>query len=289
MNHLQLKKLLNHFFLEDIGTGDLTSQSIFGEQSCEAEIVAKSEGIFAGAAIIKEGFSLLDENVQSILHKKDGDMLHKGEVIAELHGPAAALLSGERVVLNLIQRLSGIATMTREAVRCLDDEQIKICDTRKTTPGLRMLEKYAVRAGGGYNHRFGLYDGIMIKDNHIAACGSILKACQKARQAVGHMVNIEVEIETEEQLREAIEAGADVIMFDNCPPETVRHFATLTPDHIKTEASGGITLKSLPAFKGTGVNYISLGFLTHSVKSLDISMDVTLSNESAEECRYVNS
>lgn len=128
------EKITESLFLEDIGTGDLTSQSIFGEQSCEAEIVAKSEGIFAGAAIIKEGFSLLDENVQIILHKKDGDMLHKGEVIAELHGPAAALLSGERVVLNLIQRLSGIATMTREAVRCLDDEQIKICDTRKTTP-----------------------------------------------------------------------------------------------------------------------------------------------------------
>lgn len=179
--------------------------------------------------------------------------------------------------------------MTKEAVRCLDDEQIKICDTRKTTPGLRMLEKYAVRAGGGYNHRFGLYDGIMIKDNHIAACGSILEACKKARQAAGHMVNIEVEIETEEQLREAIAAGADVIMFDNCPPDTVRHFAKLTPDHIKTEASGGITLESLPAFKGTGVNYISSGFLTHSVKSLDISMDVTLSNESVEECHYVNS
>ncbi|MDL9994803.1 carboxylating nicotinate-nucleotide diphosphorylase [Bacillus stercoris] len=289
MNHLQLKKLLNHFFLEDIGSGDLTSQSIFGEQNCEAEIVAKSEGIFAGAAVIKEGFALLDENVQIILHKKDGDILRKGEVIAVLCGPAAALLSGERVVLNLIQRLSGIATMTREAVRRLDDEQIKICDTRKTTPGLRMLEKYAVRAGGGYNHRFGLYDGVMIKDNHIAACGSILEACQKARQAVGHMVNIEVEIETEDQLREAIEAGADVIMFDNCPPDTVRHFSKLTPDHIKTEASGGITLESLPAFKGTGVNYISLGFLTHSVKSLDISMDVTLSNESVEECRYVNS
>ncbi|MEW4972301.1 carboxylating nicotinate-nucleotide diphosphorylase [Bacillus stercoris] len=289
MNHLQLKKLLNHFFLEDIGSGDLTSQSIFGEQSCEAEIVAKSEGIFAGAAVIKEGFALLDKNVQIILHKKDGDILRKGEVIAVLRGPAAALLSGERVVLNLIQRLSGIATMTREAVHRLDDEQIKICDTRKTTPGLRMLEKYAVRAGGGYNHRFGLYDGVMIKDNHIAACGSILEACQKARQAVGHMVNIEVEIETEDQLREAIEAGADVIMFDNCPPDTVRHFSNLTPNHIKTEASGGITLESLPAFKGTGVNYISLGFLTHSVKSLDISMDVTLSNESVEECRYVNS
>ncbi|MCI3983740.1 carboxylating nicotinate-nucleotide diphosphorylase [Bacillus vallismortis] len=289
MNHLQLKKMLNHFFLEDIGMGDLTSQSIFGEQSCEAKIVAKSDGIFAGAAVIKEGFMLLDQDVQTRLHKTDGDILRKGEVIAVLRGPAAALLSGERVVLNLIQRLSGIATMTGEAVRRLDDEQIEICDTRKTTPGLRMLEKYAVKAGGGSNHRFGLYDGIMIKDNHIAACGSITEACQKARRAAGHMVKIEVEIETEEQLREAIDAGADVIMFDNCPPETVRHFATLTPDHIKIEASGGITLETLPAFKGTGVDYISLGFLTHSVKSLDISMDVTLSNESVEECHYVNS
>lgn len=269
--------------------GDLTSQSIFGEQSCEAKIVAKSDGIFAGAAVIKEGFMLLDEDVQTRLHKTDGDILRKGEVIAVLRGPAAALLSGERVVLNLIQRLSGIATMTGEAVRRLDDEQIEICDTRKTTPGLRMLEKYAVKAGGGSNHRFGLYDGIMIKDNHIAACGSITEACQKARRAAGHMVKIEVEIETEEQLREAIDAGADVIMFDNCPPETVRHFATLTPDHIKIEASGGITLETLAAFKGTGVDYISLGFLTHSVKSLDISMDVTLSNESVEECHYVNS
>ncbi|MGR0120559.1 carboxylating nicotinate-nucleotide diphosphorylase [Bacillus halotolerans] len=289
MNHLQLKKLLNHFFHEDIGTGDLTSQSIFEGQNCEASIVAKSDGIFAGATVIKEGFALLDEKVQTFLHKKDGDHLQKGDVIAVLRGPAAALLSGERVVLNLIQRLSGIATMTRQAVERLDDEQIKICDTRKTTPGLRMLEKYAVRVGGGYNHRFGLYDGIMIKDNHIAASGSIVRACEKARQAAGHMVNIEVEIESEEQLREAILAEADVIMFDNCPPDTVRHFANITPDHIKTEASGGITLESLPAFRGTGVNYISLGFLTHSVRSLDISMDVALTNQSVEECGYVNS
>ncbi|MFJ9291158.1 carboxylating nicotinate-nucleotide diphosphorylase [Bacillus halotolerans] len=289
MNHLQLKKLLNHFFHEDIGTGDLTSQSIFEGQNCEASIVAKSDGIFAGAAVIKEGFAFLDEKVQTFLHKKDGDHLRKGDVIAVLRGPAAALLSGERVVLNLIQRLSGIATMTRQAVERLDDEQIKVCDTRKTTPGLRMLEKYAVRVGGGYNHRFGLYDGIMIKDNHIAACGSIVKACEKARQAAGHMVNIEVEIESEEQLREAILAEADVIMFDNCPPDTVRHFANITPDHIKTEASGGITLESLPAFRGSGVNYISLGFLTHSVRSLDISMDVALTNQSVEECGYVNS
>ncbi|PRP56684.1 carboxylating nicotinate-nucleotide diphosphorylase [Bacillus halotolerans] len=289
MNHLQLKKLLNHFFHEDIGTGDLTSQSIFEGQNCEASIVAKSDGIFAGAAVIKEGFALLDEKVQTFLHKKDGDHLQKSDVIAVLRGPAAALLSGERVVLNLIQRLSGIATMTRQAVERLDDEQIKICDTRKTTPGLRMLEKYAVRVGGGYNHRFGLYDGIMIKDNHIAASGSIVRACEKARQAAGHMVNIEVEIESEEQLREAILAEADVIMFDNCPPDTVRHFANITPDHIKTEASGGITLESLPAFRGTGVNYISLGFLTHSVRSLDISMDVALTNQSVEECGYVNS
>ncbi|ATO28110.1 nicotinate-nucleotide diphosphorylase (carboxylating) [Bacillus atrophaeus] len=278
MDRLQLKKMLEYFFQEDIGTGDLTSQAIFSGHSCEAFIIAKSNGIFAGGSIIKEGYALIDKEVRTVLKKEDGDTVRKGDAIATLSGPTAALLTGERVILNLIQRLSGIATMTKHAVDRLDDPSIKLCDTRKTTPGLRMLEKYAVRVGGGYNHRFGLYDGMMIKDNHIAACGSIQKACERARRAAGHMVNIEVEIESEEQLREAILAGADVIMFDNCPPDTVRHFAEITPHHIKTEASGGISLETLPSYKGTGVQFISLGCLTHSVQSLDISMDVQIKN-----------
>jgi nicotinate-nucleotide pyrophosphorylase (carboxylating) len=276
MERLQLKRLLEAFFTEDIGSGDLTSSLIFGDQVCEAVIHSKGSGIFAGSDMIREGFALLDADIEVEVCTSDGDPLAPGTVIAELKGRAAALLTGERVVLNLIQRMSGIATLTRECVTRLNDSSIRLCDTRKTTPGLRMLEKYAVRIGGGYNHRFGLYDGIMIKDNHIAACGSIREAVAKVRSAAGHMVKIEVEIEDEEQLREAIEAGADVIMFDNCPPDTVRKFAALTPPHIVTEASGGITPDSLPSFRGTGVDCISLGFLTHSVQSLDISLDVKI-------------
>ncbi|MFB5762498.1 carboxylating nicotinate-nucleotide diphosphorylase [Paenibacillus medicaginis] len=276
MERLQLKRMLEAFFTEDIGSGDLTSSLIFEDQVCEAVIHSKGSGIFAGSDVIREGFALCDADIEVEMCRRDGDALAPGTVIAELKGSAAALLTGERVVLNLIQRMSGIATLTRECVTRLNDSSIRICDTRKTTPGLRMLEKYAVRIGGGYNHRFGLYDGIMIKDNHIAACGSIREAVAKVRSTAGHMVKIEVEIEDEQQLREAIEAGADVIMFDNCPPDTVRTFAALTPSHIVTEASGGITPNSLPLFRGTGVNCISLGFLTHSVQSLDISMDVKI-------------
>ncbi|MBY8912789.1 carboxylating nicotinate-nucleotide diphosphorylase [Bacillus sp. YC2] len=277
MDVLQLKKMLTHFFQEDIGSGDATSQAIFSDHRCKAEMIAKTDGVFAGAAIIREGYGLLDSDIRIDFIKKDGERMKKGDILASLEGPAASLLTGERVILNLIQRMSGIATMTDEAKRRLNDPAIKLCDTRKTTPGLRMLEKYAVRIGGGHNHRFGLYDGIMIKDNHIAASGSIKAAMERARKTAGHMLAIEVEIESEQQLQEAIEAGADVIMFDNCPPETVRQFAKMTPDHIKTEASGGITLETLPAYKGTGIQFISLGFLTHSVKSADISMDVAVS------------
>ncbi|MFH6683083.1 carboxylating nicotinate-nucleotide diphosphorylase [Bacillus amyloliquefaciens] len=274
MDILQLKQMLTRFFQEDIGTGDVTSQAIFSDEHCKAKIIAKTDGVFAGETVIREGFGLLHNDIRIRSLKKDGERMKKEDVLAEMEGPAAALLTGERVILNLIQRMSGIATMTDEAKRRLDDPSIKLCDTRKTTPGLRMLEKYAVRIGGGCNHRFGLSDGIMIKDNHIAACGSIKAAMERARKAAGQMLAAEVEIETEQQLLEAIDAGADIIMFDNCPPETVRRFAGMTPGHIKTEASGGITLDTLPGYRGTGVHYISLGFLTHSVKSADISMDV---------------
>lgn len=279
MERLQLRKMLEAFYLEDIGSGDCTSEVIFDGQHGRAIIHSKSSGIFAGGQIITEGFRLLDPDIQVELRKQDGEGVSRGECIASMEGPVAALLAGERVILNLIQRMSGIATMTAHAVGSLNDPSIRICDTRKTTPGIRMLEKYAVRAGGGFNHRQGLYDGIMIKDNHIAACGSITKAVERARSAAGHMMNIEVEIETEEQLHEAIAASPDIIMFDNCSPDTVRRFATLTPEHIVTEASGGITMDTLPAYRGTGVRYISLGFLTHSVQSLDISMDITDSEE----------
>ena len=207
---------------------------------------------------------------------KDGEKIEAGQIIASAKGPVAVLLNGERVILNLIQRMSGIATLTNKAVQTLDSDHTKICDTRKTTPGLRMLEKYAVRTGGGFNHRFGLYDAIMLKDNHIAFAGSITKAVQVAKEKSGHMVKIEVETETLAQVEEASLAGADVIMFDNRTPSEIKQWIHVVPEHIVTEASGGITLDNLASYKEAGVDYISLGFLTHSAKSLDISVKVKI-------------
>src|SRR5699024_10764403 len=198
--------------------------------------------------------------------------IEPSEKIAMVSGPIRAILMGERVVLNLLQRMSGIATTTKQAVINLKSHQTKLCDTRKTTPGLRVFEKYAVTCGGGFNHRHGLYDGVMIKDNHIAFAGSISKAVQTIKAKLGQMIKVEVETETEEQVIEAIHAGADIIMFDNRSPEEIIELNKLVPKHITTEVSGGITLDSLPLYKNTGVDYISLGFLTHSVQALDISL-----------------
>ena len=275
MNVIKLKKKLEEFFLEDLGELDISSQTIFGtEARGEAIILAKEDGILAGIDVIAAGYSLFQEKVDVSLKKKDGDELKKGDIIAEIVGPVAVILSGERVILNLLQRMSGVATLTNKAVKLLDSDHTRICDTRKTSPGLRMFEKYGVRCGGGFNHRFGLYDGVMIKDNHIAFAGSILNAVNKVKVNTGHMVKVEVEIETENQLLEAIEAGADVIMFDNRSPEEVAKFAELTPNHIITEASGGIGLHNLADYRNTNVDYISLGMLTHSYRSLDISLNV---------------
>ncbi|OAS84941.1 MULTISPECIES: carboxylating nicotinate-nucleotide diphosphorylase [Metabacillus] len=275
MNVIKLKKKLEEFFLEDLGELDVTSQTVFGANARgEAVIIAKEDGILAGVDVIATGYSLFDQKVDVALKRKDGDALKQGDIIAELEGPVATILSGERVILNLLQRMSGIATLTNKTVHLLQSDHTRICDTRKTSPGLRMFEKYAVRCGGGFNHRFGLYDGVMIKDNHIAFAGSILKAVKEVRAKTGHMVKIEVEIENEKQLLEAIEAGADVIMFDNRSPEEVAIFAELTPKHIVTEASGGIGMHNLADYRNTNVDYISLGMLTHSYKSLDISLNV---------------
>lgn len=275
MDRLKLKKELQLFLLEDIGHGDITSQAIFPmDEQGEGVFVAKQTGTIAGLDIIREAYQMLDPSMQITLKCADGDTVTKGQVIAEVQGYVALLLTGERVILNLLQRMSGIATMTKSAVLALNDDRITICDTRKTTPGLRMLEKYAVTVGGGKNHRMGLYDGVMIKDNHIAFSGSITKAVQSVREQTGHMVQIEVETETKEEVLEAVAAGADIIMFDNCPPDLVKAFSTYVPDHIITEASGGIELDNLSAYAGTNVDYISLGFLTHSVQALDISMNV---------------
>ncbi|RKQ29658.1 carboxylating nicotinate-nucleotide diphosphorylase [Oceanobacillus halophilus] len=275
MNQLKLRRTLQSLLLEDIGDNDITSQTIFPlDKYGKGIFIAKEDGILSGLEVIAEAYQLLDSKMEVVYYFKDGDRVSAGQKIADVSGPIAHLLTGERVILNLIQRMSGIATVTRESIQELNDKAIQICDTRKTAPGLRMFDKYAVVCGGGKNHRQGLYDGVMIKDNHISFCGSITKAVKEVRKHVGHMVKIEVETESKEEVLEAVEAGADVIMFDNRTPEEVREFASLVPETIVTEASGGITLENLVTYRNCGVHYISLGFLTHSVKALDISLQV---------------
>ncbi len=275
MNKLKLRSQLEKFFIEDIGEQDITTDLIFADDT-NGEIVflAKDEGVFCGEEIIKTGFQLLSNDLSIRVFVKDGDEIKYGDTLAHVSGKIADLLKGERVILNLVQRMSGIATLTRKTVTTLDSGHTKICDTRKTTPGLRMLEKYAVRCGGGYNHRFGLYDGVMIKDNHISFAGSITQAVDAIRKNAGHMVKVEVEAETEAQVIEAVDAGVDIIMFDNRTPDEIKELIQLVPAHIITEASGGIQLANIGDFRDTGVDYISLGYLTHSYKALDISVKV---------------
>ncbi|MGG1677559.1 carboxylating nicotinate-nucleotide diphosphorylase [Neobacillus sp. NRS-1170] len=275
MNTLKLRSQLENFFIEDIGEQDITTDLIFAnETNGEIVFLAKDEGIFCGEEVIKTGFKLLNNDLNVEVLVKDGDRIEYGQQLALVSGKISDLLKGERVVLNLIQRMSGIATLTNKAVHTLNSDFTKICDTRKTTPGLRMFEKYAVRTGGGFNHRFGLYDGVMIKDNHISFAGSIERAVATVRKQAGHMVKVEVEVETEEQVVEAVNAGADVIMFDNRTPDEIKELIKLVPAGIITEASGGIQLSNLAGYGDTGVHYISLGFLTHSYKALDISVKV---------------
>ncbi|NMH84111.1 carboxylating nicotinate-nucleotide diphosphorylase [Heyndrickxia coagulans] len=282
MNKLKLQSMLKDFFMEDIGEGDINTEYIFSpDQPGKLTFIAKQNGIFCGKDVIEEGFRILDSTVRPRIFPRDGAWIEKGTVIAEIHGPIVSLLSGERVILNLVQRMSGIATTTNAAVRETKGTHAKICDTRKTTPGLRMLEKYAVKAGGGFNHRRGLYDCVMLKDNHIAFAGSITKAVETVKASIGHTVKIEVEIETKDHLLEAVRAGADIIMFDNRTPEEVCEWLPLVPPHIATEASGGITMENIRSYAETGVDWISLGFLTHSYPVLDISAIVENTKEVA--------
>jgi nicotinate-nucleotide pyrophosphorylase (carboxylating) len=275
MNKFKLCSLLESFFIEDIGEQDITTDLIFTDgTNGKIVFIAKEAGVFCGEEIIKTGFKLFDSDIKTDVLVKDGYPIEIGQQFATASGKIADLLKGERVILNLIQRMSGIATLTQKAVKTLNSSHTKICDTRKTTPGLRMLEKYAVRTGGGFNHRFGLYDGVMIKDNHISFAGSIRNAVEAVREKAGHMIKIEVEVETEEQVIEAVNAGADVIMFDNRTPDEINEFIKLVPAGIITEASGGIQLSNLASYRDTGVDYISLGLLTHSYKALDISVRV---------------
>lgn len=275
MNPIKLKNLLQQLFIEDLGDRDITSETIFSleEKAC-GQFLIKEDGVISGLSLIQTAYELFDPNIKVTFHVQDGDKVKAGKIIATACGSVAYLLSGERVILNLLQRMSGIATLTRKAVERLNSNHTRICDTRKTTPGLRMLEKYAVRCGGGYNHRYGLYDAVMIKDNHIAHAGSITKAVKKVKEQAGHMVRIEVETESKAEVIEAVQAGVDVILFDNLPPQKLKEYISLVPNTIMTEASGGITMDTLVDYRDTGVDYISLGILTHSVKALDISFNI---------------
>ena len=275
MNKLKLQQQLEQFFIEDIGDRDLSSAIFSQRETGQIDFIAKDTGVFCGEEIIRIGFPLLVDDVKIKLYVHDGQPITHYQTLATITGNMAQLLQCERVVLNLIQRLSGIATQTQQAIVTLNSDHTSICDTRKTTPGLRMLEKYAVRCGGGVNHRNGLHDAIMLKDNHIAFAGSIRNALQAARNGVGHMVKMEVEVESRNQMMEAINAGADVIMFDNRTPDEIKSWISEVPSTIITEASGGITMDRLAAYQDTGVDYISLGFLTHSTAALDISGKVT--------------
>ncbi|MBC2012948.1 carboxylating nicotinate-nucleotide diphosphorylase [Listeria marthii] len=274
MNSILMNQAIHAFLLEDIGQYDLSADTIFASDTIgNGVFLAKETGILCGISIPPKVYEILGGDVQFEAYKKDGAQVTKGDIIATVSAPVRTLLSGERVILNLMQRMSGIASQTNVAIKQLDDPAIRICDTRKTAPGLRAFDKYAVQTGGGFNHRNGLYDGVMLKDNHIAFSGGITEAVATVRGKLGHMVKIEVETETPEQVKEAVQAGADIIMFDNRTPEEIAQLVKLVPAHITTEISGNITLDNINSYKGSGANYISLGSLTHSVRALDISFN----------------
>ncbi len=272
MNPLSLDHLIKQAIEEDLGMGDWSSQWLFDTSTRKnGRFVAKQSGIFAGMQVVERVYNALDGGVELSWLVEDGQGFEAGSILAHVNGPVGTLLSGERVILNLLQHLSGIASSTQDLIRRLDDPSIKVTDTRKTLPGLRMVQKYAVRCGGGFNHRFRLDDGVMIKDNHITAAGSIEKAVALVREQQGHMIKIEVEVETLDQVQQAVNAEVDVIMLDNQTPDRVKELRQHIPKSIIVELSGGINPDNIAAYKGCGADVISVGWITHSVKACDIS------------------
>lgn len=270
----QFQELIDQALKEDIGTGDLSSRIFSESLTSSAKLYAKQDGVIAGLPLVEQVFKRVNPRIQIHSFVKDGDVVNVGEVVVELEGPLSSILQGERTALNFLQHLSGIATATRRAVDQVAGLSTSIVDTRKTLPGLRALQKYAVRVGGGQNHRFGLYDAVMLKDNHLAAVGGLAEAVQLARDQIGHMVKIEVECETFEQVEEAVICGADVIMLDNMGIEEMRRAVMYIDRRAIVEASGGIQEETLRQVAETGVDLISIGALTHSVKAMDFSLDI---------------
>ena len=275
LTHDHIDELLHRALAEDIGAGDVTTQALVpAHQSGVAVAYAKQDGVLAGNAIAARVFTLLNGAVDATLLLADGELLTPGTTFLQVEGSLQAILTGERVALNILRHLSGIATLTRAFVQAVEGTNARIIDTRKTTPGLRLFEKYAVRVGGGHNHRIGLFDGVLIKDNHIAACGSVTAAVERARTSVHHLLKIEIEAKSLEQVAEALEAGADGILLDNMLPEVMAAAVEMAQGRAFTEASGGITLDSVRDAARTGVDLISVGMLTHSAAALDISLDI---------------
>ena len=275
-----LKELIRSSLEEDIGTGDITTMTVIDVNAVAyGTYTAKEEGVVFGLWMAGMVFSELDPDVEFRPLVSEGDSVRAGDVIATVKGNARSVLSGERVGLNFMQHLSGIATRTRKAVDAVRGTGVRIADTRKTTPGMRALEKMAVKAGGGSNHRFNLADGIMIKDNHIVAAGGIAAAVAAARANAPHTLKIEVEVENESQLEEALNAGADIIMLDNMDIETMRRAVAAVNGRAVTEASGNMGDRDLAEVASTGVDIISIGALTHSVKALDISLKFSICPE----------
>ena len=277
-NNPQVEQIITLALNEDIGTGDITTLStIPADKTATGRFVAKEDMIICGIDLAAHIFGRVDPSIELKVNFKDGDAVKKGDVIAVVSGNAQNVLTGERTALNFMQRLTGIATRTHASVAEVAGTNAKITDTRKTTPGLRVLEKYAVRVGGGTNHRFNLADGVLIKDNHIAVSGGIQNAVKNARAVIPHTLKIEVEVETKEQLAEALDAGADIIMLDNMSNDLMRECVGIVAGRALVEASGNMGEKSLREVAETGVDIISVGALTHTVKAADISLKFQIS------------
>ncbi|MBQ9598799.1 MAG: carboxylating nicotinate-nucleotide diphosphorylase [Clostridia bacterium] len=270
---LNADELIMSALREDITSEDITTNSVMREyQQGEVDLICKQDGIIAGLEVFKRTFELLDSDTEVVLNARDGDAVQNGDKIGVVRGDIRVLLSGERTALNYLQRMSGIATYTNSIVKLLEGSKTKLLDTRKTTPNMRVFEKYSVKAGGGYNHRYNLSDGILLKDNHIGAAGGVKEAVQMAKEYAPFVRKIEIEVENLDMLREALEAGADIIMLDNMSVEDMKEAVRLVAGKAETECSGNVTKENVARLVDIGVDYISSGALTHSAPILDLSL-----------------
>lgn len=277
MNKITMTLQADHLILEalkeDISSEDVTTNSVMKEAvDGEVDLICKQDGIIAGLPVFERVFELLDENVKVELYVNDGDEVKNGQLMGKVKGDIRVLLSGERVALNYLQRMSGIATYTKSIAKLFEGTKTKLLDTRKTTPNMRIFEKYAVKVGGGHNHRYNLSDGVLLKDNHIGAAGSVTKAVQMAKEYAPFVRKIEIEVENLEMVKEAVEAGADIIMLDNMSTEEMREAIRIINGRAETECSGNVTRENVSRLTDLGVDYISSGALTHSAPILDISL-----------------